>query len=205
MTTESLPPLPPLPLKDGVEYRHIPGFYGYIAGNDGTIFSARVPTTRGGLKVAHSWTLKYHWPNEDGYRTAHLVPTTGKAQRKFVHVVVLETFVGPCPRGMETLHDNGVPDDNRLSNLRWGTRAENMADARRHGTLARRERNGQAKLNDLKVKAVHALRAAGWTQRDVAAVLGVRQPTISAVENGHRWETIGEHSVDICSDKVDDT
>jgi hypothetical protein len=50
-----------------------------------------------------------------------------------VHVLVLTAFVGPCPDGNEALHFNDIPDDNRLSNLRWGTRSQNNHDAIRNG------------------------------------------------------------------------
>ena len=56
------------------------------------------------------------------------------APRQFlVHRLVLEAFVGPAAAGLETLHGNGVRSDCRLSNLRWGTSAENKADTVRHG------------------------------------------------------------------------
>lgn len=58
----------------------------------------------------------------------------GTSEQKYVHRLVLEAFVGPCPPGLETRHLNGDSFDNRLSNLRWGTRAENAADRIRHGT-----------------------------------------------------------------------
>lgn len=51
-----------------------------------------------------------------------------------VHRAVLAAFVGPCPDGMETLHGNGDQQDNRLSNLTWGTSSENAYDEVRHGT-----------------------------------------------------------------------
>lgn len=63
-------------------------------------------------------------------------PTTGRpyinhrGERIYLHHAVLETFVGPRPEGYHALHANDDPDDNRLSNLRWGTLAENMADRR---------------------------------------------------------------------------
>lgn len=62
----------------------------------------------------------------------------GKYRNVRVHRLVLEAFVGPCPRGMETLHGNGQRNDNRLANLRWGTQEENAEDRVRHGTLTRR-------------------------------------------------------------------
>jgi hypothetical protein len=41
----------------------------------------------------------------------------GRAFRRYVHRLVLETFVGSCPAGMEACHNNGIRTDNRLENL----------------------------------------------------------------------------------------
>lgn len=50
-----------------------------------------------------------------------------------VHILILEAFVSPCPAGMECLHGVLGPGDNRLENLKWGTRSENMRDEVRRG------------------------------------------------------------------------
>lgn len=66
----------------------------------------------------------------------HLVVQPRKDKRmyhKFVHRLVLEAFVGPCPAGMECRHLNGNPSDNRLENLAWGTKRENGYDRVLHG------------------------------------------------------------------------
>lgn len=47
--------------------------------------------------------------------------------------LVLEAFVGPCPPGMECLHWDDDPNNNDVSNLRWGTRTDNMRDMSRNG------------------------------------------------------------------------
>ena len=52
---------------------------------------------------------------------------------KYIHRLVLEAFVGPCPEGMETCHNNGVRTDNRLENLRWDTSSANNDDIVKHG------------------------------------------------------------------------
>src|SRR3990170_1323459 len=38
---------------------------------------------------------------------------------RLVHRMVLETFVGPCPDGMECAHEDGVRTNCNLSNLQW--------------------------------------------------------------------------------------
>ena len=64
----------------------------------------------------------------------HVSVSLGRNNSQCVHKLVLLAFVGPAPGGHECLHDNGDPSDNRLSNLRWGTRGDNIRDAVRHGT-----------------------------------------------------------------------
>ena len=76
-----------------------------------------------------------------GYIQVRLKDKDGKTPLKRVHRLVLETFVGPCPKGCEGTHRNGKRDDNRLDNLTWKTPAENQADRVAHGTSNRGERN----------------------------------------------------------------
>lgn len=45
-----------------------------------------------------------------------------------VHNLVLAAFVGPRPPGMFGLHTDDNPDNNHISNLRWGTRSDNSYD-----------------------------------------------------------------------------
>jgi hypothetical protein len=63
----------------------------------------------------------------------HMSVALGRKNSQCVHKLVLLAFVGPAPERHECLHINGIPDDNRLTNLRWGTRSENMKDAYVHG------------------------------------------------------------------------
>ncbi len=58
--------------------------------------------------------------------SGHLSVVVGKGNTCAVHRLVLEAFVGVCPKGHEALHLNHNPADNRLVNLRYGTRSENI-------------------------------------------------------------------------------
>lgn len=54
--------------------------------------------------------------------------------RWYVHRLVLNSFVGPCPPGMEVCHNNGCRTDNRLENLRYDSPTNNNRDKSVHGT-----------------------------------------------------------------------
>jgi hypothetical protein len=66
--------------------------------------------------------------------SGHLSVALGRGNSQCVHKLVLLAFVGAAPDKHECRHLNGDPADNRLENLCWGTRSENINDAVRHGT-----------------------------------------------------------------------
>lgn len=70
--------------------------------------------------------------HKSGHRTVSL-RRPGIQKTFYVHRLVLEAFVGPCPEGMEACHGNGDPGDNRIENLRWDTRFANVHDMLGHG------------------------------------------------------------------------
>jgi hypothetical protein len=69
-------------------------------------------------------------PLKSGHTTVCL--SEGRRATAYVHRLVLEAFVGEAPSGLICRHLNGIPGDNRLSNLAWGTRAQNATDVRMH-------------------------------------------------------------------------
>ena len=82
--------------------------------------------------------------NKHGYPVTPL-RRGGRSILPTVHRLVLTTFTGSCPGGYEGAHWNGVRTDNRLVNLRWATRKDNLADRVRHGTLPVGEKHVQWK------------------------------------------------------------
>ena len=69
------------------------------------------------------------------YEVVRLYDGTGSFQDWLVHVLVLSTFVGPRPDGMEVRHLDGNSLNNSLENLAWGTHKENTQDAFVHGSF----------------------------------------------------------------------
>ena len=59
-------------------------------------------------------------------RSGHVSVAIGKGNSRLVHQLVMEAFAGPRPDGFEVLHLNHEPADNRLVNLKYGTRSENL-------------------------------------------------------------------------------
>lgn len=57
----------------------------------------------------------------------------GVREYRAIHVMVLETFVGLRPDGMEACHSDDNKLNNNVSNLRWDTQSENAKDIVRHG------------------------------------------------------------------------
>ena len=53
---------------------------------------------------------------------------------ELIHQLVLRVFVGPRPKGLVVRHLNGDAFDNRLTNLAYGTPAQNTRDSIDHGT-----------------------------------------------------------------------
>lgn len=94
-----------------------------------------------------------------------------------VHQLVMRTFVGPPPEGMEVCHNDGDPTNNALANLRYDTRRNNILDSYRHGT-------GRSNLTPADVRTIRARLAAGERGSVLAREYGTNQTTISRIKLG---------------------
>lgn len=132
----------------------VPGYEGkYEVSNDGEVKSlARFidKKSRSGNPCRHFYGEKImkQSADKDGHLKVALSNGDGKPVGRFVHSLVLTSFIGPRPEGMECCHGNGVASDNRLENLRWDTHANNNADRKAHGNYATGERHHMSKLTD---------------------------------------------------------
>lgn len=108
-------------------------------------------------------------------------------KQHFVHRLVLLAFVGPPEAGQECRHLDGDPTNNKLGNLKWGTKSENMADRDLHGMTARGGRNGRAKLSMEAVLEIRRRYSQGSRQKDLAIAFGVHQCTISVIVRREGW------------------
>jgi hypothetical protein len=112
----------------------------------------------------------------------------------YVHRLVLETFAGPNPDGMECCHNDGNASNNRLDNLRWDTRKANIHDAIRHMQERGQGRGHPLKLCNEQAKAILDLKGKGLTQREVALMFEVDASLIGLIWRGKLWK----HVSDVC-------
>ena len=66
-----------------------------------------------------------------------------KPKTRTICRLVLETFVGKCPRGKEPGHLDGDPTNNRLSNLVYQTRAQRIKQNYKEGKMKAERRNAK--------------------------------------------------------------
>lgn len=163
-------------------WKDIPGYEGeYQASTEGRIKSLRrmvlSKNWSTGLPFERSVPERILRPGQF-CKSGHVSVVLRRGTKgKPVHQLIMLTFVGPPPEGMEVLHNDGNPKNNRLENLRYGTRTENILDVLRIGKVWR-------KLN---IDDVHAIRKAlsqGLTGSAVAKMFGVSESTISSIKRG---------------------
>ena len=73
------------------------------------------------------------WSVPAGYVQVGLTERGRRPEKRSIHSLVLESFVGPRPNGAVVRHLDGNPSNNAIENLQWGTPAENAEDTIRHG------------------------------------------------------------------------
>lgn len=130
-----------------MQLKAIPKYQYYYASKDGGIFSI-TPKNRSAFFDASKLTVQHvkgnvytdaagneikivklkPAPNSLGYMRVQLC-LNGKCKREFVHRLVLMTYKGNFPPGKETNHIDGNIENNKLNNLEFVTRSENMIHA----------------------------------------------------------------------------
>jgi len=119
-----------------------------------------------------------------GNQYGHLyvsIRVEGKHFYKTVHKLVAEAFLGPCPKGKECLHGKGGKQDNRVSNIRYGTRKENHADMQKFGNPNYR---GSPKLTEDDLKKISKHRKRGLSYRKIGKIMGYDNSTINRAHRG---------------------
>lgn len=164
-----------------IEYRPIPGLLGYSAGNDGTIWSHKI-------KIGKPEMSDKRIRQIGGKHThGHYVYVSIHNKSYKVHHLILQTFIGPRPSGMEACHYDGNGLNNRVENLRWDTRKNNHADKKRHGTARLGEENDMHILTADDVAQIKRLMIGHVPATRIAIQFGVHYNTILDIQLGKTW------------------
>jgi hypothetical protein len=124
-------------------------------------------------------------PSRKGYLRVVLYDNAGRHETKQVHQLVLETFVGPCPAGMQARHHPDVDKrNNRLANLAWGTPSQNGVDSLLAGAIP------SVRLTRPDVERIWPRLVAGESHKSIAVELGVHPHTISDIARRERWSCV---------------
>lgn len=142
-------------------------------------------------RICAGWAVRkgkvLRWrKNSQGYWSVWLC-RDGKKFGRFVHRLVAEAFLGPCPEGWQVNHKDYNPGNPRVDNLEYVTPSENVRHAYQHGRFCalRGERHWAAKLN---WPAVQAIRASDEPTRRLAEHYGVSMSLIQQIRAGKIWQ-----------------
>lgn len=108
-------------------------------------------------------------------------------EKRRVHDLVAEAFIGPRPEGLFVCHNDGSMDNNIVTNLRYDTQVGNMADTRRHGTYRCGEKINFARLVADDVIAIRRLKDSK-SRKDIAVQFGIHVTTVGDILRGNRWK-----------------
>lgn len=172
-----------LDIKDNIEvWKDIPGYRGlYQASTFGHIKrSERILKTRPCTKYGHLAIGLWENGNRKTYK---------------VHRLIILTFVGPCPQGMETRHLDGNASNNKLDNLRYGTRSENELDKIRYGTRFQPDNRGEkcttSKLTTQQVLQIRKLYAEQKiSYKQLARKFNISASQVHNIINRKQWTHI---------------
>src|SRR5262249_51361362 len=123
----------------------------------------------------------------NGYLVIHV---SNPSRTEYVHQLIWWAFHGVPVGKLDVCHNDGDRTNNRLSNLRVDTRAGNLADRHRHGTMNNGERCGSALLREFQVREIRTLCRNGHSQTEVAALYGVSRSAVQAVVCGYNWKHV---------------
>ena len=111
----------------------------------------------------------------NGYMTINLFMRDGRRKKELVHRLVALTFLNNENHLPEVNHIDGIRDNNRLNNLEWVTRAENVAKSSLQRQIMIRRKNEGVWMSFDSIQ--DACAALGLTDSNVSACIHGRQKT----------------------------
>ncbi len=116
----------------------------------------------------------------------------GERKMYEIHKLVLETYVGPRPKGHICNHKDGIKSNNDVDNLEWVTHSKNLQHAYSIGLQMPQqgEKNGRAKLTTVDVLEIRRLYEEGYKVTKLGRMYGVRHQTIGRIVRYEGWKNV---------------
>ena len=130
--------------------------------------------------------------NHKGYLRVSLM-LNGKPKHHFIHKLVALAFIPNPENKAQVNHKKGKEkDNNRVDNLEWATRSENMKHAYDTGleTVKKGEETNSAKLTEAEVIEIKKMLASNTPQSTIAAKLGIGKGHVSSIKSGRIWSHV---------------
>lgn len=108
-----------------------------------------------------------------------------------VHNLVCKSFIGPRPKGKEVNHIDGDKNNNRLSNLEYISRAENIRHAVNMNLFPKGSKSPVSKLTEKAVLMIRFMYSKGSvTQADIGRLFKVSSDNVSLIVNRRTWKHV---------------
>jgi hypothetical protein len=162
-------------------WKAIPGFTGYEASSTGKVrsYHKRGGGSKWSLADVDPIILKPSQNKRSKYLGVNLA-LNGTTHYIRIHQLVLLTFRGPCPEGLEVCHNDGDATNNNIENLRYDSHLRNTQEAKH-----------PCKLSPDEVVLMRELRALGWAGSSLSKKFHVSKTVVTKVCLGRSYCAIG--------------
>lgn len=165
-------------------WRPIPGYESeYEVSDQGRVRSLerRVRCLRNGVESTRRVPPKILKPAP--VPSGHLTVAVRRGNTVGVHMLVARAFFGYPPPNYEVLHRDGVPSNNKLGNLRYGTRSENAIDITRHNRR-------KVQFSPDEVRYIRSRMASGITGYGLGLELGITPSRAYSIAVGRTYSHV---------------
>ncbi len=127
--------------------------------------------------------------NRSGYKYVILTSSEGR-KGCTIHRLVARAFLKEKKEGDIVNHLNGIKTDNRVKNLEWCTRSENVIHARDSGLI----KTKVTKINAFFIRAAHKLEKDKYvkdrviTYKALGKIFKLKKSTIGDIINNRKWK-----------------
>lgn len=166
-----------------VWFKDVSGFPGYKVGWDGSVWTCKI---RCSGACGSTWKRLNLTPGRRGYLRVRTW-RDGNAKTFQVHPIVLETFWGSRPPGMQGCHKDDNPGNNHFNNLKWDTPLSNTRQREERDRGCRGSRHWKAKLNPELIARILHRRREGATSRQIAEEFRISPTQAKRIIRGESW------------------